>query len=422
MGSRLLNPSLGRLQRSLAENFTAHWVRSACCCYSQRSTQSTFANPQRRATQRRQHTQRRVSRVNRAVPQPIDISEKHEQIRALQRVDELVDDALKVLDFPHPPDELEILDSLRTYEKLALYLSTITEPPIATQEVKATPAMDLLFLDENDETSRASAKSTAVLATAVREEAVEKLSFAAYKIVKSLKVFLTPKLLETYVDVQSLLARPETLSQVFILYAHKPIPKLGTSPIQYTAVRPSSLASAIPLKIANRALTAAIEAKNLPLCLDIISSTVCAAPFRRSKVFKKAVIPILGFSLAPLAAYTLASQISVYQDTMTPEMATNVAFAGILAYVGLTGTIGVVALTTANDQMDRVTWATGTPLRERWLREEERAMIDRVAGAWGFKETWRRGEEEGQDWVALREFTGLRGMVLDRVELMEGME
>jgi len=103
-------------------------------------------------------------------------------------------------------------------------------------------------------------------------------------------------------------------------------------------------------------------------------------------------------------------------------MATNVAFAGILAYVALTGTIGFVAVTTANDQMDRVTWATGTPLRERWLREEERAMIDRVAGAWGFKEKWRRGEEEGSDWAGLREFTGLRGMVLDRVELMEGME
>ncbi len=103
-------------------------------------------------------------------------------------------------------------------------------------------------------------------------------------------------------------------------------------------------------------------------------------------------------------------------------MATNVAFAGILAYVGFTATIGIVAVTTANDQMDRVTWATGMPLRERWLREEERAALDRVAGAWGFKEPRRRGEEEGGEWEELREFIGRRGMVLDRVELMEGME
>lgn len=107
---------------------------------------------------------------------------------------------------------------------------------------------------------------------------------------------------------------------------------------------------------------------------------------------------------------------------MDPTAATNMAFAGILAYVGFTATIGVVAVTTSNDQMDRITWATGTPLRERWLREEERALIDQVAGAWGFKDLSKRGEEEGRDWETLREWVGMRGMMLDRVELMEGME
>ena len=79
-------------------------------------------------------------------------------------------------------------------------------------------------------------------------------------------------------------------------------------------------------------------------------------------------------------------------------------------------------MTTANDHMERVTWANGTPLRERWLREEERQMYDLVAAAWGFKEGWKRGEEEGEDWMALRELIGMRRMMLDRVELMEGME
>jgi hypothetical protein len=82
----------------------------------------------------------------------------------------------------------------------------------------------------------------------------------------------------------------------------------------------------------------------------------------------------------------------------------------------------MVAITTANDQMERVVWAQGVPLRYRWLREEERAALDKVAVAWGFKEPWKRGEEEGQEWESLREFIGMRGMILDKSELMEGME
>ena len=348
-------------------------------------------------------------------------SKKDAELQALQRVDELLADALKLLHSPTAPDETSIGESLETCEGLAKYLKGISESPNAPEEVESTPAMNLLFLDEQNEASRTS-QSAAILAAAIRSQAVEKLSDAAYEIVVDPKVFISPRILEIYVNIQSLLGRPDTLSRVLSLYANKLVPKPGTAPIEYSTANPASLAAAVPVKIANEALTAAIQSKNLPLCLDIINTSVCATAFRRTKIFKRAVIPLLGFSLAPLAAYTLASQISVYQDTMSPEMATNVAFAGILSYIALTGTIGVVAVTTANDQMDRVTWATGTPLRERWLREEERAMIDRVAGAWGFRETWRRGEEEGPDWAALREFTGLRGMVLDRVALMEGME
>ena len=336
-------------------------------------------------------------------------------------MDELLADALKLLQSPTAPKETSVVESLETCEGLAKYLKSIFESPNASEEVKSTPAMDLLFLDEQNEAHRNS-QSAVIVAAAIRNQAVEKLSDTAYTIVVDPKVFISPRILEIYVNLQSLLGRPDTLSHVLSLYANKPVPQPGTAPIKYTAANPASLAAAVPIQIANEALTAAIQSNNLPLCLDIINTSVCATAFHRTKIFKRAVIPLFGFSLTPLAAYTLASQISVYQDTMSPEMATNIAFAGILAYVALTGTIGVVAVTTANDQMDRVTWATGTPLRERWLREEERAMIDRVAGAWGFKETWRRGEEEDPDWAALREFTGLRGMVLDRVALMEGME
>jgi hypothetical protein len=42
--------------------------------------------------------------------------------------------------------------------------------------------------------------------------------------------------------------------------------------------------------------------------------------------------------------------------------------------------------------------------------------------AWGFKDVLRRGEEEGEEWENLREFIGMRGMILDKTELMEGMQ
>jgi len=106
---------------------------------------------------------------------------------------------------------------------------------------------------------------------------------------------------------------------------------------------------------------------------------------------------------------------------MDQASATGIAFAAILAYVAFTGTIGVVVVTTANDQMRRVTWLPGMPLRQRWLREEERAALDKVACAFGFQEQHRWGEENGPEFQALRNYIFTRSMVLDAVELMPGM-
>ena len=167
---------------------------------------------------------------------------------------------------------------------------------------------------------------------------------------------------------------------------------------------------------------AAIDAKQLVIAMEIIETSYTTKAVHRAKFIRKGLLPATGLAVAPIAAYTVASQLAILQTTMDTAMATNVAFAGILAYVGFTATVGVVAVTTANDQMDRVTWAQGVPLRQRWIREEERSAIDKVAGAWGFREVWRRGEEEGEDWDALREWIGRKSMMLDRVELMEGME
>jgi hypothetical protein len=45
-----------------------------------------------------------------------------------------------------------------------------------------------------------------------------------------------------------------------------------------------------------------------------------------------------------------------------------------------------------------------------------------VALAWGNREKRMRGAAQGEEWEALREVCGLRSLVLDKVDRMEGMQ
>ncbi|KAJ5917657.1 hypothetical protein N7466_011211 [Penicillium verhagenii] len=241
-------------------------------------------------------------------------------------------------------------------------------------------------------------------------------------LLKDEKVFITPEALESYTKTQTLLERVEHLPEIFHLYANKPVPEEGSSPVKFLKAKPKSINSAVPAELADMALNVAIAQKNLSLVLAIIDNTFCAPAFPRAKIFKKASVPLVGLAAAPAACYALASWAATFQNTMDPSTATGIAFAASLAYVGGTSSLGIMAITTANDQMERVVWLSGIPLRQRWLREEERAAMDRVAVAWGFKDPYMRGEEVGEEWESLREFIGMRGMVLDKTELMEGMQ
>lgn len=248
------------------------------------------------------------------------------------------------------------------------------------------------------------------------------ISRIATDIVKDEKVFINEEALEIYTKTQTILRRAEHFPEVFHLYANKPVPEENSAPPKYHKASPKHVNSAIPAELANMALDVAISQKNLSLVLAIIDNTFCAPAFHRAKVVRKAGIPLGGLAVAPMACYALASWASTFQNTMDPSTATGIAFAASLAYVGGTSSIGILAITTANDQMERVTWLPGIPLRHRWLREEERAAMDKVAVAWGFKDPYMRGEEVGEEWESLREFIGMRGMILDKTELMEGME
>ncbi|KAJ9488867.1 hypothetical protein VN97_g4424 [Penicillium thymicola] len=250
----------------------------------------------------------------------------------------------------------------------------------------------------------------------------DSVSQIAIELLKDEKVFISPEALASCTETLALLRRAEHFPEIFHLYAYKHVPEEGSSPVKLLKANPKSINSAVPAGLANMALGVAIAQKNLSLVLAIIDNTFCAPAFHRAKIFKKAGVPLAGLAAAPAACYALASWAATFQNTMDPNVATGIAFAATLAYVGGTSSMGILAITTANDQMERVVWIPGIPLRQRWLREEERAAMDRVAVAWGFTDPYMRGEEVGEEWESLREFIGMRGMILDKTELMEGME
>ncbi len=335
-----------------------------------------------------------------------------ELAKALQEVEASCNELMSL---ERTPSEQEILNLLSRCEAVAKLL--VYEPPSPSVDKKDSATSALLSLDESS-----SRKVPLQKQSQANRRMIDKLSNLAHSILKFPTVFITPKILELYVCVQSSLGKPDSLPDAFSLYASKPIPQEGSSPIRYAKQNPNKVANAIPAAAAERALQTAIDAKRLVAAMDIIEASYTTTAFHRAKFVRKGLLPATGLAVAPVAAYTVASQLAAFQTTMDAAMATNVAFAGIMAYVGFTATVGVVAVTTANDQMIRVTWAPGVPLRERWMREEERAAMDKVAVAWGFRDVWRRGEEEGEDWDAIREWIGRKSMMLDRVELMEGME
>lgn len=315
------------------------------------------------------------------------------------------------------PSEQEILNALQICEGLAQNLAKTAEIPHESVDSSATT--DLLTLEARTYRKTPPAQDGG---NGARTEIAENISKTAYRIAQDPKVFLTPKLLATYVNTLTILERPHSFPHIFDLYRSKPIPRPDTSPIQFAEPNGKAPTAAVPLAMAQIALDAAIDIKDLSLCFDIIDTSVCSPAFRRSKFIRKALLPLTGLTLSPIAAYSVASSLSHLQDTVDPHIITNMATVGLLAYIGFTTTVGVVAITTANDQMERITWYQGTPLRERWIREEERAFVDRIAQAWGLQNPESRGDEDGEDWQDLRRWVMARGMILDKPELMEGME
>ncbi|KAL1962851.1 hypothetical protein VTN77DRAFT_9126 [Rasamsonia byssochlamydoides] len=317
-----------------------------------------------------------------------------------------------------PPDEA-VVQLLRKCQQIVEYFVSQDQDQQGRGNKKdeASATSSLLDLEE-----KAASAPRAKATGGVEQRVADSISQIANELLEDEKVFISPDALACYTKIQTLLKRADYFPRIFTLYANKPVPEPNTSPVKYRQQNPKSVKNAIPSELANMALDVAVEQKNLPLALAIIDTTFCTPAFYRAKIFKKATLPLTGLAAAPLASYALASWSATLQNTMDPGMATGIAFSAILAYIGFTSSVGIVAITTANDHMERVVWLPGIPLRQRWLREEERAALDKVAVAWGFKDPWMRGEEEGEEWESLREFIGMRGMILDKTDLMEGMQ
>lgn len=329
--------------------------------------------------------------------------------KELVRATQLRDDIIAKDGTPSP---IEVMMVLTAYGDIAAKLRT----PIVPQAQKTGSATSALL------SINKTAKTATLQPQKLSPKASMKLSELALSILEQPAVFITPEMLAHFVDLNMMLGRPEHLPVAFNLYANKPVPIEGSKPLKFKESNPNKSANAVPKEVADRALQVAIDAKQLVVAMDIVDTTYNTTAYRRAKFIRKALFPAVGLSLAPVAAYVVASKLAMYQTTMDPAVATNIAFVGLCGYITFTTVVGVVAVTTANDQMERITWTQGLPLRERWLREDERAAIDKMAMAWGFRELWKRGEEEGDEWEHLREWVATRGMILDKTELMEGME
>ena len=282
----------------------------------------------------------------------------------------------------------------------------------------ATPANDLIFKEDDPPTPKAKAPVAGPKIGDVRQE----ISDAALAIIRDPKVFISPGALQRFVDTQLLLSKPATIPEAFHLYAHKDAPNPGTSPVTLRAVRPARASAAIPLDLATAALGAALRANAMDLALAIMEQSTGASAFRRRKAIQWALPPALGLAAAPLGFWEVADWAAAWQNTMPAAEARGYWFVGLTVWFGLLAGFGGLSVVTINRRIDRVSWQPGTLFHERWAREEERLMIERIAAHWGFVERQRRGEEVGEQWDALRDYCGMRDMVLDQPSQMDDME
>ena len=285
--------------------------------------------------------------------------------------------AIKSRVLSNPPKEGDVIAALIACKEHAAHKR------LSAHSTKASPTAAILSLDDTAQSfalKQGKAEPT-TLSPSPEDAELVKLAFT---ILTHPSIFISEDVLTVYVDLAVYLRQLSNLPAAFALYAKKPYFRPGSSTPSKTY--PALPKYAVPDEVASKALDAAVSAKNMELALDIINTAYGAPAYRWNKIIRKAAPAGVATLLSPAAVYILAQQAAKYQDVVDQDLAAKYAFTGLLAYLGFTASIGLVALTTANDQMERVTWLVGTPLSKRWLYEDERAAYDRLAQGWGFKD------------------------------------
>lgn len=297
---------------------------------------------------------------------------------------------------------------------------TTARPSTSPQSDTSSALLDDLSEDASAQRS-IKAKATSVLSVAFRSKSAEALCDLLYHLTRDPKVNITQRILREYTHIQCLLGKPEYLPEIFDHFAYKPLATQRGPNITYATRRPGRRSAAIPLRLATAALSTAINKRDMGLAIAITDTTVATPAHQLQRFLTQATPKLAALMVIPLTAWSVSSWAAGYQNTFEPDMARTMALAAATAYVGTFGTIGFIAVTTWSDHHDRVHWQVGKQLTKRWLQEDEREFLDRIAQAWGFEDKKRRGEEQGEEWEALRDTIGLRGMVLDKTEFLEGM-
>ncbi|KAK5094768.1 hypothetical protein LTR70_003844 [Exophiala xenobiotica] len=366
-----------------------------------------------------------------------------------QELRKIQEDALSILESDRIPDEAAVLDLLARAQLLAnanaLSNTPQTQTRTRTQTVSPTPQEETtgplkqssksdLFGDLSEAPSSSpSSQPSAPKATSPtstphnsntttdQESHALQLAKTLYTLLEDPKLYISEPILTSYVTTICTLHLPQYLPKIFHLYAHKPIPKPNSYPIQYRTPWSRAPKYGVPPALVKTAMETAILAKDMPLCISIIDTTVATPSFQSAKFLRRAALPLsLAVSVVPLS-YSLSTTAAATQLSWDPDTFFYMCIAGGTAYLGTMGALLFVTVTTWNDHHKRVRWVPGTGLAVRWLREDERYWFDRVAQGWGFEDENRHGEEGGAEWSGLREVCGRRWLEVDRSSLLPGM-
>lgn len=351
-----------------------------------------------------------------------DAALTHDESLTVRRIQE---DVLQILELNSVPEEAPILETLRKAQQLAEVLvqsqSSRNKQQTRLDEVENGEGTGSSFFSDLSEGSDSTELPAASLSDSQRSELALALAKSIYILLEDPKIYISDTILNLYVETLVSLRLPQYLPKIFHLYATKPIPKPNSNPITFTQPYASAPKYAVPPHLADLAIECAIQARDMPLAIALIDTTVATPAFKSAKFIRKAALPLtLTSSVIPLT-WTLSNYASHWQVTWEPGTFFWMCIAGSTAYLGTMGTLLFITVTTWNDHHKRVRWVPGTPMTRRWFREEERYYFDRIAQAWGFQDENRHGEETGEEWEALRELLGYRWFELDRSSLLPGM-